>query len=222
MTESVSKISRLEAALHELPIFPLPQIVLFPRALLPLHIFEPRYRTMLKDCLETHSAMVVALVPDPHELDANRNPRIATVAGGGIVIEHQSLPDGRSNILLHGLSRLRLEELPFVPPYRRARGTILADTSSVVPSADRTALIAAATAFAGEVHRRDPNFSLRLPPSLEAGAIADLCAHHLIIDAGARQRMLEQLDAAERVHMVIDELAHQHGALLKEGGGRLH
>jgi ATP-dependent Lon protease len=117
---------------------------------------------------------------------------------------------------------LRLEELPFVPPYRRARGTILADTSSSVSTADRTALIAAATAFAAEVHKRDPNFSLRLPPSLEAGAIADLCAHHLVVNAAARQRILEELDAAERVRLVIDELAIQHGALLKEGGGLLH
>jgi ATP-dependent Lon protease len=222
MTESVSKLSRLEAALRELPVFPLPQAVLFPRALLPLHIFEPRYRTMLKDCLETHSAMVVALIPDPRDVDSNGNPRIAPVAGGGVIIEHQQLADGRSNILLHGLARLRLEELPFVPPYRRARGTILADLSTSVSTGDRTALVAAATAFAGEVHKRDPNFSLRLPPSLEAGAIADLCAHHLVIDAAARQRILEELDAAERVRLVIGELAIQHGALLKEGGGLLH
>jgi ATP-dependent Lon protease len=177
---------------------------------------------MLRDTLETHSAMVVALVPNPHELDSNGNPRIAGVGGGGIIIEHQELSDGRSNILLHGLARLRIEELPFVPPYRRARGVILSDTSSQVSTADRTALVAAATAFAAEVHKRDPNFSLRLPPSLEAGAIADLCAHHLLINAAARQRILEELDASERVRMVIDELAIQHGALIKEGGGLLH
>jgi ATP-dependent Lon protease len=177
---------------------------------------------MLKECVETHSAMVVTLIPDPDDVDSNGNPRIAPIAGGGVIIEHQQLPDGRSNVLLHGLARLRLEELPFVPPYRRARGTILADTSTSVPASDRTALIAATTAFAAEVHKRDPNFSLRLPPSLEAGAIADVCAHHLVINAAARQRILEELDAAARVRIVIAELALQHGALLKEGGGLLH
>jgi ATP-dependent Lon protease len=217
-----AKLASLEAALHELPIFPLPQVVLFPRALLPLHIFESRYRAMLTDCLETHGAMAVALLADADKTEAQGQPLISTIAGGGAIIENQTLADGRSNILVHGLARVRLEELPFVPPYRRAKATILHDIHTPVTSSDRTALLASATQFAAEVHKRDPNFSLRLPPSLEPGAIADLCAHHLIIDAKARQRILEQLDVAERVRMVIDELAHQHGALLRDGGGVLH
>src|SRR5687767_10804602 len=91
---------KLLAALEELPLFPLPKVVLFPRALLPLHIFEPRYQTMLRDCLETHRAMAVVLIADPHALDAHGHPPISTVASVGTVVEHQPLEDGRSNILL--------------------------------------------------------------------------------------------------------------------------
>ena len=109
-----------EAALADLPVFPLPQVVLFPHAMLPLHVFEPRYRAMLKDCLETHKLMAVALVLDANDRDEHGNPRMAQIAGVGLIVEHQQLPDGRSNILLHGQGRVRLEELPFVPPYRRA------------------------------------------------------------------------------------------------------
>ena len=58
-----------EAALADLPVFPLPQVVLFPHAMLPLHVFEPRYRTMLAHCLATHRIMAVALVTVP--LDAS-------------------------------------------------------------------------------------------------------------------------------------------------------
>jgi len=216
------ELENLEAALRDLPVFPLPQVVLFPRALLPLHIYEPRYRTMLKDALATHRAIAMAIIVDSQEKESHGNPKIATIAGGGVILEHQGLADGRSNILLHGVARIRLEELPFVPPYRRARGTILHDAPAVIPASDRTALLAEATAFAGEVHKREASFSFRLPPSLEPGAIADLCAHHLVIDARARQKILEELDVVERVRLVTSELAVQHGALRSSDGALSH
>lgn len=212
----------LEAALSDMPVFPLGQIVLFPRALLPLHVFEPRYRALLKDALATHKVIAMALVPDPNDKDEAGHPRFSPICGAGFIVEHQQMADGRSNILLHGVARVRLEELKFVPPYRRAKATILHDHPSVVPAAERTALLAEATSFAGEVARRDESFSFKLPPSLEPGAIADLCAHHLVIDAAARQRILETLDVTERVRMVTAELAIQHGSIRKIERSTLH
>ncbi len=212
----------LEAALSDIPVFPLGQVVLFPRALLPLHVFEPRYRDLLKDALGTNKVIAMALTPDAHDLNAEGNPRFSSIAGAGYIVEHQQLADGRSTILLHGVARVRLEEKPFIPTYRRARATILPDVPSVVPVAERTALLAEATSFAGEVARRDESFSFKLPPSLEPGAIADLCAHHLVIDAAARQRILETLDVTERVRMVTAELALQHGSLRKTEHRTLH
>jgi ATP-dependent Lon protease len=118
---------------------------------------------------------------------------------------------------------VRLEELPFVPPYRRAKATILHEPEKPwCPWADRTALLAQATSFAQEVHKRDPSFSLRLPTSLETGAIADLCAHHLVIDAAMRQKILEELDVAERVRLVMTELAAQQAALRTSERSALH
>ncbi len=212
----------LNAALGELPLFPLPQVVLFPRALLPLHVFEPRYRAMLKDVVETHGAMAIALIDPSGEVDAHGHPKIASVAGAGIVVEHQTMADGRSNIVVHGSARVRIEELPFIPPYRRAKATILEDVVTDVSADDRAALLAAANAFSSEVHKRDPNFSFRLPPNVEAGTLADLCAHHLVIDGGVRQSLLEERDVSARVQIVIRELANQQYALNKDSGGVLH
>jgi Lon protease-like protein len=212
----------IEAALTELPLFPLTQVVLFPHALLPLHVFEPRYRALLKDALATHKVMAVALVLNPNEVDERSNPRIADIAGAGLIVEHQSLADGRSNILLHGQGRVHIDELPFVPPYRRARATILRDTPAAVSASDRAALVASATAFAADVHRRDKNFSFRMPQNLEPGTLADLCAHHLIVDTSVRQALLQELDPNERVQRVTAELAAQHATLLREAGGLLH
>jgi Lon protease-like protein len=213
----------IEAALDSMPIFPLPQVVLFPQALLPLHVFEPRYRAMLKDCLATHRTMALALLGPDISTSAERDlPPIAAVAGVGVIVEHQALPDGRANIVLQGRARVRLDELRFEPPYRRGRATILCDVVERVPSSDLAAFVASVTAFAAEIRKHNPTFSFRVPTSLEPGALSDYCAHHFLVDTGLRQRLLEELHPAERVRLVTRELAAQHSALLRESGGLLH
>jgi Lon protease-like protein len=210
------------AALHEMPLFPLTQVVLFPHAFMPLHVFEPRYRALVKDCLATHKVFALALITDPTALDANGNPPIADVAGVGLIVEHQALDDGRSVLLLHGQARVHLEELPFVPPYRRARATLLKERVAEVPEADRMALLASAAAFSAEVRKQDARFSFRMPEHVSSGALADHCAHHLVLDTAVRQAILRELDPRERVRSVMTELALQHSALLRETGGVLH
>lgn len=209
----------LAAALDEIPIFPLPQVVLFPEAALPLHVYEPRYRVMLRDCLARHGALVIAQIV-PGE-DAWGRPRIASIAGGGVIAEHQPLPDGRSNIVVMGKARLRLEELDPEEglPYRRARATVVPEAEVAVPESERTALVAAATMFATAVRKHDPMFSFKLPPAVEAGRLADLCAFQLVVDATVRQAVLEELDPLRRVRRVIEQLAVQHGAMLRPARG---
>ncbi len=213
----------LADALDRIPIFPLPQVVLFPEAILPLHVFEPRYREMIRDCLATHGAMVVAQRIAGE--DEHGRPRIARVCGGGILVEHQALADGRSNIVVLGLARLGLEELApedaAAHPYRLARATILEDHAVSVADNDRNALASAATMFAAEVKRHDPNFSFGLPKVATASQLADLCAYHLVVDAGARQALLEELDPRARVGMVLKQIALQHGAMMRTDGDRV-
>ncbi|HEX9296833.1 MAG TPA: LON peptidase substrate-binding domain-containing protein [Polyangiaceae bacterium] len=213
-----SSVRDLAPALEALPVFPLPQTVLFPGALLPLHIFEPRYRAMVKDCLATQKAMAVALIHDTGQRDVNRHPAIELVAGVGVIIDHVELPDGRYNILLHGRARVRLEELPFVPPYRRAKARVLCSTTEEPAPRDVAALLASAAAFAADIRARDPEFDFRIPPHTPAAAAADLAAHHLILDARERQSILETLEVPVRVMRTTEALALQHAALL--GGTR--
>jgi Lon protease-like protein len=209
------KTLSLEGALDAIPIFPLPQVVLFPRAMLPLHVFEPRYRAMLTDCLAGRRAIAIGHIL--HGQDDFGRPKIARVAGGGVVMEHQELSDGRSNIVVVGVARLLLDELePDDLPYRRARATILEELPVGIPESDRTALVAAATMFATEVKKHDSQFTFKLPPNVDASTLADLCAYQLIVDGAARQAVLECLDPRERVEMVISQLALQQGAMLKE------
>ena len=214
-------MSNLEAALAAIPIFPLPQVVLFPEAVLPLHVFEPRYRAMLQVCLASHGALAVAQLVGGE--DEHGRPRIASIAGGGVVVEHQALGDGRANIVVLGRARLKLDELDpdGSRPYRVARATVLEDLPVPVTDQDRAALVALATMFASEVRRHDPHFTFRLPATLEAAQIADLCAHYLVVDAATRQEILGELDPRARVSRVLKQLALQHGAMRWTDGDRV-
>jgi ATP-dependent Lon protease len=204
-----------EDALASLPLFPLPRVALFPRAVLPLHVFEPRYRAMLADALATHRCIAMAMVVD----EDDEPPTIARVAGVGEVVQHEALPDGRAHILLRGLARVVLDELPFVSPYRRARARVLVELPTAVTDVERAALQAAAAGFVAEVRRRDLDVELELPQGLDVGGMADLCAQHIVLDSDIRQEALEQLDVASRVRLVTGELVSQTARLTSARGG---
>lgn len=202
-------IRTLGAALDELPVFPLPRTVLFPGALLPLHIFEPRYRAMVKECLAGHKAMAVALLRD-----GERSEDFEPMAGVGVIVDSVSLPDGRYHILLQGRARVRLEELPFLPPYKRARATIVRSANESVPTAsDVAALLSSTAGFAASMRARDPDFELPFPPHATPTQVADLAAHYLVLDARERQALLEELDTRARVRRTAQALALQTAAI---------
>src|SRR5688572_24463213 len=144
-------------ALEQLPIFPLPGVVLFPGTRLPLHIFEPRYRQMMADCLAGHRSMAMAMLDENAPGDA-----IHTIAGGGVILAHASLPDGRYNLILEGAARLRLHEQTSDRPYRLARAEIVPDVPTV-RAPDTTGLLSLAVQVATRLRRIEPKFDLQLP-----------------------------------------------------------
>lgn len=215
-SESARAYVDLGPALEALPLFPLPQAVLFPGALLPLHIFEPRYRALVRDALASHRTLSVVMITDPISIDEHGHPAIAPVAGVGMIIDHADLPGGRYNILLRGRARVSLSELPFEPPYRRAAASLIEPPDVEVPQGDVMALLSMASAFAAIVRVRDRTFDFQLPKDASPGALADLCAHHLILDARERQAILETIDPLARVRRVAEALAAQRLALSGE------
>src|SRR5580658_620325 len=85
----------LAGALGDLPVFPLPHAVLFPRGLVPLHIFEPRYRSMVAYCMASHHGMVLARLSSDAAVDEEGRPRFDRIAGLGLIVQHKVLPGGR-------------------------------------------------------------------------------------------------------------------------------
>jgi uncharacterized protein len=103
-----------------LPIFPLPSVVLFPGALLPLHIFEPRYRAMTADALEGDRRIGMVLLQPGWERGYDGRPPIFPIGCRGVIVRDSRLEDGRYNIVLSGLDRFRILSEEHGRPYRRA------------------------------------------------------------------------------------------------------
>jgi len=110
-----------------LPLFPLPDTVLFPGMPLPLHIFEPRYRKMVEDALGTQRTIGMTLLKPGWEEGYEGRPPIYPVGCSGVISRHERLEDGRYNIVLRAQSRFRVLEEHEGEPYRLATVETLTD-----------------------------------------------------------------------------------------------
>ncbi len=94
------------------PLFPLADTVLLPHAVLPLHVFEPRYRQMVSDSLDRNGQIAIATLMHCNAGEERaESPPLRAAACVGQIIQHEALPDGRFNILLHGLCRARIQRI---------------------------------------------------------------------------------------------------------------
>ncbi|HEY8506258.1 MAG TPA: LON peptidase substrate-binding domain-containing protein [Gemmataceae bacterium] len=191
-------------------LFPLPSLVMFPHALQPLHVFEPRYRRMTADTLAADRLIAPVLLKPGWEKDYDDRPAVEKVACLGRVVAHHQLPDGRYNLLVRGLSRVRLvEEIDSAKPYRTARVELLPDVPPPV------------TPQLGEWRRRLSELVLpRLSGSepargqlrqlfhsdLPLGALCDILAFALPLPLDCKQALLEEPDVRARVYLLLDRL----------------
>ena len=201
------------------PIFPLPDVTFFPHTLLPLHVFEARYRLLVIDALERDRRLAVVKLKPGYEATYAGKPEVHPVAGLGEIVSCERLATGRYNILLRGESRVRLEqELASDTLYRLVRARRLADAEPAGDLSPALARIRAAcktllTALARPADLLDTALADGQP----AGVIADRVAAAVLPDGATRQRLLETLDVAARVTTVAGAVE----ALVKElKGGR--
>ncbi len=111
-----------------IPIFPLPNVVLFPSVCLPLHIFEPRYRQMLADALS--GDRIIGMVLQKAGREPGPAPPVYDIGCAGLITHAERLPDGRSNIVLRGIERFRIVAEVGGRAYRRAEIAPLPETDS--------------------------------------------------------------------------------------------
>ena len=107
------------------PLFPLSTVVFFPNTLLPLHVFEPRYKQMVKDVSASERIIGMALLKPGWESNYYDNPEVYDVVGMGRIVSSETFEDGRINIVLYGLKRVKILEIMKDRPYRVARVEIV-------------------------------------------------------------------------------------------------
>jgi Lon protease-like protein len=210
--------------LSDLAVFPLPRVVFFPGTQLPLHIFEPRYRAMIRDCLANgRMAIAVSLLKPGYEANYEGRPAMHELCTVGRIEKHEELPDGRFNVLLRGLTRVKIDELP--PGdllYRHARIDVI-DGKRGAERVSRdaiTTLLSTASLVGASVRRRHPDFSLGVQPDDPPHQVADTLADRLLADPADRQDILETVDVPERIRKLTGYVAAVLGQVEPQGGTR--
>ncbi len=189
-----------------IPIFPLPDVVLFPNVSQPLHIFEPRYRAMVADALQGDRIIGMVLLQPGYEADYEGRPPVYPIGGAGVITEVEELPDGRFNILLRGLARFRITGEDQSRSYRLAHVQEMPE-----PPADEDERLAlreqrqrledVAVAFL-RGSGAEPGF----PPEIPDEELVNLLAQHLELDPLERLTLLEREGALSRAEALIELL----------------
>ncbi|MBF5046111.1 ATP-dependent protease [Aggregicoccus sp. 17bor-14] len=194
------------AAAVALKVFPLPSAVLFPHSVLPLHIFEPRYRELVRDALAGDGVMALGGLQPGWERDYGGRPPLAPLLCVGTILWHEEVEEGRYNLLLQGVCRGRvLEELPARKLYREVQVQLLPDAAYNGP--EEEALRQAVFELAGRV---PPSFAENLLPvaaRAAGGTLADVVAAALVPETERRLELLEQLDVGARLAALMDDVS---------------
>jgi Lon protease-like protein len=190
-------------------LFPLPNVVLFPHVILPLHIFEPRYRQMTADSLATDRLITMVLL-ESGEGQYEERPALHPIACLGKIVADQRLEDGRFHILLRGLSRVRiLSETSPGKLYRSGRVELLHDTglpASEAAHAYREDLSHLAKAWFAPLGLASTQVSKVLQSDLPLGALIDILAFALPVAVEFKQELLQELDVEKRARRLVQFL----------------
>ena len=198
-------------ALTSLPIFPLPNCVLLPGGLMPLHVFEPRYRDLTRDCLAGTQLMAIARLRPGYETSYYGRPPVYERCGVGRIICSEELPDGRFALLLRGVARAEIaRELPADRTYRVVEAKLLPDASCDAATArdHHRRLISLCDRLAEVIDQGGPQLRDLVRSFESPGACADAIAAALIMDADERQELLEACDPMVRLQRTLGHVSH--------------
>ncbi len=190
------------------PIFPLPDLTFFPHTVLPLHVFEARYRAMVTDCLARDKRLAVVGLKPGFEPSYDGKPPVHDVAGMGGVIRWERLATGRYNILLRGEARVRIDrELPSDTLYRMVAATPLEEIGAERPGvADLVARVTGRCLGILKAVKRPTAEMEEALRGVAPGMLCDQVASAVVPNAPARQRLLEELDVERRLDMLAETL----------------
>ncbi len=195
-------------------LFPLPNLVMFPHVLQPLHVFEPRYRDLLADALAGDRLIAMAVLKPGWEADYEERPPIHPVACLCRVVTHQALADGCSNLLLVGLRRLGVvRELPPERSFREADVLVL-DDSYPAESAGRRPdlqrrLIDHFRHLMPNVQELHQQLDEVLANDVPLGMLTDILAFTLKLDLETKEQLLRETNVDRRAGRLLEAMQSQ-------------
>jgi Lon protease-like protein len=196
--------------LRAVPLFPLPGVVLFPRAVLPLHIFEDRYRAMTADVIAGDKLIAMALLKPGWEKSYYGRPPIEPVVCVGRILSHEKLPDGKYNFLLQGVLRAKIVR-------EHARGDVPYRTAELAPLEEQPALeidLESERRRLMELFMSSPlggvgagrQFRQIVKTPLPTSVVADLAAFTFLDDVVLKQSLLAATDVRQRTGRIVSAL----------------
>ncbi len=203
-----------------IPIFPLPNVVLFPNVFLPLHIFEPRYRELVADALKGDRIIGMVLLRPGWESQYEGRPPVYPIGCAGLITHSEPLPDGRYNIVLRGLEKFRIVDENHARAYRMARVDTLEDAAA---TDERSALREHRRRLEALVVPREGKCAeLRVPEGMPDEELINALAQYLELEPLERLALLEQPGALARCQSLIELLEMKVMAARHGGTGVVH
>jgi uncharacterized protein len=188
-----------------IPLFPLPNVVLFPHVCLPLHIFEPRYREMVSDALDGDRMIGMVLLRPGWEGDYEGRPAIYDVGCAGLITHAERTADGRYNLVLRGLEKFRVQQEDHQRSYRMADVDTLLEP---VAEADRDLMRAERRRLESLLVPQPEGRGVdhKMPPSMPDEELVNALAQYLDLEAVEKQALLERDGLVNRCRSLIELL----------------
>ena len=206
-------------------LFPLPDLVMFPHVMQPLHIYEPRYRDLLNSALDSDGLIAMSMLAPGWESNYDGTPELLPNACLGKVVTHQRQDDGHYNVLLLGLRRIRIErELPSERSYREAEVSLLDDFCYTENDNARADLQAELTEKfqegLPEGQPSHPNIDELLSAEIPLSVLTDLVSFAVPLDLKTKALLLAETDVDRRAQMLLTAMqqSDDEGPKTSSGG----
>ncbi len=199
-------VANLEDFSGLVPLFPLSSVVFFPNTLLPLHIFEPRYKEMINNSLDSEKIIGMALLKPGWESDYYGNPEVYDVIGMGRIVSSEVLEDGKINIVLYGLKRAKILEIVEDLPYRMARVSIMDNVYSSSNETFRSEIEELVQKWNLYLDEKQKSHRINVNTKLPLENLTDALASMIFPNVFDKQVLLEEMDVQKRAEFIINDL----------------
>ena len=205
-TIDLANVLNLQNFSGVIPLFPLATVVFFPNTLLPLHVFEPRYRQMVKDIIDGERIIGMVLLKPGWEKSYEGNPEIYSVVGMGRIVNSEPLDDGRFNIVLYGLKRVKIIDIVKDIPYRLARVEILEDVHGTNENIYRERIVELILRWNGIIGKEHESHLINIDTRLPLENLIDAIASTSVSNVVEKQELLEEINVQKRAENILTHL----------------